>query len=120
LVGSGKPNLVFASVTYCAASTPWEERKGLEQIAQTVAGNIHANSDGLPEPTVIAALMNDYLTGYLGATGVVAALAEREEKGGYWHVGVSLTRCAMMGSNLVEPRDAEQYAPVTMSDLTTP
>ncbi len=111
------PNLVLARVSAYAIGTPWEERTGLEQIAQSVAGNIHANSEGLPEPTVIAALMNDYLTGYLGAIGVVAALSEREENGGYWNVDVALTRCAMMGSSLVEPLDAEEYAPVTMEDL---
>lgn len=111
------PNLVRAEVSAYAAGTPWAARVGLEQIAQSVAGIIHANSAGLPEPTVIAALMNDYLTGYLGAIGVVAALSEREEKGGYWKVGVSLTRCAMLGSSLVEPVDAEEYAPVTVDDL---
>jgi hypothetical protein len=45
------------------------------------------------------------------------ALVDREEKGGYWKVGASLTRCSMIALNFVEPRDAEQYAPVTMQDL---
>jgi hypothetical protein len=45
------------------------------------------------------------------------ALVDREEKGGYWKVGASLTRCSMMALNFVEPRDSEQYAPVTMQDL---
>jgi CoA-transferase family III len=111
------PNLVLSRVSFCAIRTPWEDRTGLEQVAQSVAGNIHANSEGLPEPSVLAALMNDYLTGYLGAIGTVAALSEREEKGGYWNVDVALTRCAMMGSSLVEPLDADEYAPVTMADL---
>jgi crotonobetainyl-CoA:carnitine CoA-transferase CaiB-like acyl-CoA transferase len=109
------PNLILARVS--ASGTPWQNRVGLEQIAQSVAGNIHANSAGLPEPTVIAALMNDYLTGYLGAIGVIAGLSEREEKGGYWNVEASLTRCAMMGSSLVEPVDGEEYAAVTVDDL---
>jgi crotonobetainyl-CoA:carnitine CoA-transferase CaiB-like acyl-CoA transferase len=111
------PNLVLARVLTYAISTPWEDRVGFEQIAQSVAGNIHATSEGKPEPTVVPALMNDYLTGYLGAIGVVAALSEREEKGGYWNVDVALTRNAMMASSLVEPLDAEEYAPVTMQDL---
>jgi hypothetical protein len=72
----------------------------------------------LTDPTLISVLLNDYLTGYLGAIGVITALAEREEKGGYWNVGVSLTRCAMMATTLVEPLDAEQYAPVALPDLT--
>jgi crotonobetainyl-CoA:carnitine CoA-transferase CaiB-like acyl-CoA transferase len=116
-LGEINPNLILARVMAYAISTPWQQRVGLEQIAQSVAGNIHATSEGKPEPTVVPALMNDYLTGYLGAIGVVAALSEREEKGGYWNVDVALTRCAMMGSSLVEPLDAEEYAPVTMQDL---
>jgi crotonobetainyl-CoA:carnitine CoA-transferase CaiB-like acyl-CoA transferase len=111
------PNLVLAHLSAFAHGTPWGNRVGFEQVAQSVAGNIHANSKGLPEPTLIAALMNDYVTGYLGAIGVVAALSEREDKGGYWNVATSLTRCAMMASTLVEPLDAEEYAPVTTEDL---
>ena len=111
------PNLVFAGVSYAAPSTPWETRKGFEQIGQAVTGLMHANSEGLAEPTVISVLINDYMTGYLGAIGTVAALAEREEKGGYWNVGASLTRCGTMATSLVEPRDDEQYAPVTIEDM---
>jgi crotonobetainyl-CoA:carnitine CoA-transferase CaiB-like acyl-CoA transferase len=44
--------------------------------------------------------MNDHLTGYLLAIAVVAALAEREEKGGYWRVDTSLTRCSTFGTEL--------------------
>src|SRR5262249_30536012 len=66
---------------------------------------------------VTPALMNDHLTGYLMAIAVVAALAEREEKGGYWRVDTSLTRCSTFGTELVEPVDAEQYAPISVQDL---
>jgi crotonobetainyl-CoA:carnitine CoA-transferase CaiB-like acyl-CoA transferase len=111
------PNLVFAGITYCTAGTPWEGRRGLEQIAQAVSGLVHVHSEDEPEPNNISVLINDYLSGYLGAISAVAALAEREEKGGYWKVGTSLTRCAMLATGLVEPRDAEQYAPVTMKDM---
>lgn len=111
------PNLIIEQTSYAAPGTPWEDRRGLEQIAQAVTGLQYANSEGLPEPNVISVLINDYLTGYLGAIGVVAALSEREESGGFWRVGASLTRCSTLATSLVEPRDAEQYAPVTMQDL---
>ena len=61
--------------------------------------------------------MNDHLTGYLLAIGVVAALAEREARGGFWHVATSLSRCSMMGTELLGPVDAERYAPITEQDL---
>jgi crotonobetainyl-CoA:carnitine CoA-transferase CaiB-like acyl-CoA transferase len=111
------PNLVYCAASFAVPGSPWESRRGLEQIAQAVSGVMHANSEGLDEPTYISVLINDYLTGYLGAVSAVAALAEREEKGGFWKVGASLTRCATMAASLVEPRDAEEYAPVTMQDL---
>ena len=96
------PNLVFVGVSYAAQSTPWQARKGFEQIAQAVTGVTHASSERLSEPTVISVLINDYLTGYLGAIGALAALAEREEKGGYWNVGASLPQVSL---NLATPRN---------------
>jgi hypothetical protein len=111
------PNLIYTGVSYCPAATPWADRKGFEQIGQAVSGLMHVHSEGMPEPTVISVLINDYMTGYLGAIGAVAALAAREEKGGYWNVGASLARCATMATSLVERPDTEQYAPVTMADL---
>ncbi|MEI9996745.1 MAG: CoA transferase [Rhizomicrobium sp.] len=111
------PNLVYTSVAYCAAGTPWQGRRGFEQIAQSVSGMMDANSDGLPDPTVISVLLNDYLTGYIGAIGTIAALSEREVKGGFWNVEAALSRCATMATEFVQPREAEQYAPLTMRDM---
>ena len=45
------------------------------------------------------------------------ALAEREEKGGYWKIAASLTQTGTFATELTDPRDAEKYAPVTMDDL---
>ena len=113
------PNLIYASESYASLGTPWAGRRGFEQIAQAVSGAAHVHSDGLglEAPTVTPALMNDHLTGYLLAIAVVAALAEREEQGGYWPVDTSLTRCSTFGQTLVEPVDDEPYAPITEQDL---
>jgi len=48
---------------------------------------------------------------------VVAALAEREAHGGFWRVATSLSRCSMMGTELLGPVDAERYAPISEQDL---
>jgi crotonobetainyl-CoA:carnitine CoA-transferase CaiB-like acyl-CoA transferase len=111
------PNLVYAKLDFAAPGTPWGDRKGFEQIAQAVTGVIDTHSKGLAEPTVVAALINDALTGYLLATGVVAALSEREEKGGYWNVGGYLTRCSAEAATFAKPGDTEEYAPVTIQDF---
>ena len=86
---------------------------------QAVTGTMHVHSEGLglEAPTVTSGLMNDHLTGYLVAIGVVAALAEREQQGGFWRVEGSLTRTSMLGNELLEALDDEPYAPVTMQDL---
>ena len=39
----------------------------------------------------VTALLNDYITGYMGAVGASAALVKRATEGGSWHVTVSLT-----------------------------
>jgi len=113
------PNLVFAQEHFAPPGTPWETRRGFEQIAQSVTGVIHLHSEGLglKEPTVVPALMNDHVTGFLYAISVVAALAEREEKGGFWNADATLTRCSTLATNIVEPLDAEKYAPITVQDL---
>jgi len=113
------PNLVYAPESWAPPGTPWAERRGFEQIAQAVTGTIHLHSEGLglQAPTVVPALMNDHVTGWLLAIAVVAALAEREEKGGFWHVDTSLIRTSMLGNELVGSVDDEPYAPVTVQDL---
>lgn len=111
------PNLVRASLSCFPIGTAWGERPGFEQIAQAVSGTIHVHSQGMAAPTVVPALINDYLTGYLVAIGVVAALAEREQRGGYYHVAASLSRCSTLAPSLVAPLDAEPYEPVRMKDL---
>jgi crotonobetainyl-CoA:carnitine CoA-transferase CaiB-like acyl-CoA transferase len=113
------PNLIYAPESWASPGTPWAGRRGFEQTAQAVTGAMHVHSKGLglEAPTLVPALMCDHLTGYLLATAIVAALAEREEKGGYWRVDSSLTRCSTFGTEFVEPVDAEPYAPISVQDL---
>lgn len=111
------PNLVRASLSCFPLGTAWAERPGFEQIAQAVSGTTHVHSTGMEAPTIVPALLNDYLTGYLVAIGAVAALAEREQHGGYFHVAASLSRCSSLAPTFAEPLDAEPYEPVRMQDL---
>jgi len=48
----------------------------------------------------VTGLINDYITGYMGAIGAIAALVKRATEGGSWHVTVSLTRTAMWCGSL--------------------
>ena len=52
--------------------------------------------EGSPErPKLLPAAANDYTTGYLGAYGVLLALARRAREGGSYHVRVSLCQSGM-------------------------
>ena len=74
-------------------------RKGLgwEQVAQAVTGICHTYGEAIDagQPKLVFAPMCDYLTGYLGALGVMLALARRAKEGGSYEVNVSLCQSAM-------------------------
>jgi crotonobetainyl-CoA:carnitine CoA-transferase CaiB-like acyl-CoA transferase len=61
-------------------------------------------------PTLV---LNDYVAGYLGAAGVLAALRRRAREGGSYHVRVSLSRAAMWYMTL-------GFLPNTSFDATAP
>jgi crotonobetainyl-CoA:carnitine CoA-transferase CaiB-like acyl-CoA transferase len=66
----------------------------------------------------LTGLINDYITGYMGAIGAIAALVKRATEGGSWHVTVSLTRTAMWcGSlGLVDPTLAGSHDDHSLRD----
>lgn len=104
-----RPGIVVVSINCYGHEGPWAERPGWEQLAQTVTGVAHEHG-GEEEAAVVPAAVTDYTTGYLGALGVLRALARRATEGGSWHVRVSLARTAMWLQSL--PR-----APVSRQPL---
>lgn len=89
-----RPGIVYVSLSCYGESGPWGERGGWEQLAQSVTGMAVAQG-GADNPTVSPVYPNDYITGYLGAYGALAALLRRAKEGGSYHVRVSLCRSAM-------------------------
>ncbi|MFT5445638.1 MAG: crotonobetainyl-CoA:carnitine CoA-transferase CaiB-like acyl-CoA transferase [Gammaproteobacteria bacterium] len=87
-----RPGIVYLTVSCYGLDGPFRERAGWEQVAQTVSGICHEGSD--QGPALLPAAANDYTTGYLGAYGVLLALARRARDGGSYHVEVSLCRSA--------------------------
>ena len=65
-------------------------------------------------------VMNDYIAGYLGTAGVIAALRRRAREGGSYHVRVNLTRCAMWFMSLGQVDEAELADPGPESRLGPP
>jgi len=88
-----RPGIVTLSISCFGADGPFSRRAGWEQIAQTVTGICHEGGDD--SPALLPGAACDYTTGYLGAYGVLLALARRAREGGSYHVRVSLCQSGM-------------------------
>lgn len=92
-LASMRPGIVNLSISCFGTDGPLSHRAGWEQVAQTVTGICH---DGHQDrPGLLPAAACDYVTGYLGAYGVLLALARRAREGGSYHVQVSLCQSGM-------------------------
>jgi crotonobetainyl-CoA:carnitine CoA-transferase CaiB-like acyl-CoA transferase len=124
-----RPGIIYVSLRCFSWDGPWRDRPGFDMEALTVTGYTMAEgsgghpafseSYGMPAgpanapafpPTLV---LNDYIAGYLGAAGVIAALRRRAREGGSYHVRVSLSRAAMWYASL-------GFFPATDFDATKP
>lgn len=88
-----RPGIVCCSISCYGADGPFSHRGGWEQVAQTMTGICQ---EGSPDrPKLLPAAACDYATGYLGAYGILLALARRAKEGGSYHVRVSLCQSGM-------------------------
>jgi crotonobetainyl-CoA:carnitine CoA-transferase CaiB-like acyl-CoA transferase len=99
------PGLVYVSVTCYGSTGPWAHRGGFDMNGSAASGLMTTEGSETEPRLPVTVLINDYVTGYLGAAGATAALVKRITEGGSWHVTVNLTRSAMWcGSlGLVDP-----------------
>jgi crotonobetainyl-CoA:carnitine CoA-transferase CaiB-like acyl-CoA transferase len=94
------PGLVYVSVTCYGSTGPWARRGGFDMNGSAASGLMTLEGTESEPRLPVTALINDYITGYLGAVGATAALVKRATEGGSWHVTVSLTRTAMWCGSL--------------------
>ena len=99
------PGTVLVSVNCYGPTGPWAERGGFDMNGSAASGLMTIEGSEAEPRLPVTSLVNDYITGYMGAIGASAALIKRAIDGGSWHVTVSLTRTAMWcGSlGLVDP-----------------
>jgi crotonobetainyl-CoA:carnitine CoA-transferase CaiB-like acyl-CoA transferase len=99
------PGIVYVSVNCYGARGPWAERGGFDMNGSAASGLMTIEGSEAEPRFPVTFLINDYITGYMGAVGAMAALVKRATEGGSWHVTVNLTRTAMWcGSlGLVDP-----------------
>ena len=89
-----RPGIIYVSINCYGHTGPWVERPGWEHLAQSVSGL--AKENGRPgDPKLIPAALCDNTTGYLASFGAMMALKRRMQKGGSYHVRVSLCRTAI-------------------------
>ncbi len=95
-----RPGIIVVSVRCYGWGGPWFDRGGFDMLGTAASGlAMLEGANGVPSmpPT---GLINDYVTGYMGAAGATAALLKRAKEGGSYHVTVSLARCAMWYQSL--------------------
>jgi crotonobetainyl-CoA:carnitine CoA-transferase CaiB-like acyl-CoA transferase len=115
-----RPGIIVVSVRCYGWGGPWFNRGGFDMLGSAASGlAMLEGKNGAPSmpPT---ALINDYITGYMGAAGAAAALLKRAREGGSYHVTVSLTRCAMWYQSLGLVPEAERaFARNHIQDIWT-
>jgi crotonobetainyl-CoA:carnitine CoA-transferase CaiB-like acyl-CoA transferase len=103
-----RPGLIHMRLNCYGDSGPYVNRGGWEQIGQAASGIVESNSYPRfdAEGNLVGKLsldtiqthglaICDYLSGFLGAAGILSALIKRSQTGGGYYIPMSLTRCAM-------------------------
>lgn len=110
------PGVIHVGISCYGREGPWATRAGWEQLAQSATGiaveqgafmAACAGSRRESVPRLIPAAACDFITGYLAAAGVTAALLRRIHEGGSWQVEVSLCATAMWLQSLGQLKPSE-------------
>ena len=91
-----RPGIIYVSLCAYGHHGPWAARRGFDSLVQTASGFNAAEAEafGASEPKPLPGQALDHATGYLMAFAAMAALIRRAERGGSWHVRVSLAQTA--------------------------
>ena len=71
------PGLVYVSVTCYGSSGPWAQRGGFDMNGSAASGLMTLEGTQAQPRLPVTGMINDYITGYLGAAGAAAALVKR-------------------------------------------
>src|SRR5437660_8838214 len=90
-----KPGLIHAVVVLHGEKGPWSNRPGFDEIGAAVSGlfTIEGSPTRPKQPPIVP--IADNVVGWLGTTGILAALRRRAIEGGSYRVTVSLTRTVL-------------------------
>ena len=106
-----RPGIIVVSVRCYGWGGPWAERGGFDMLGSAATGLATLEGVNTKPSMPPTGLINDYVTGYLGAAGATAALIRRAKEGGSYHVTVSLARNAMWYQSLgLIPAEERSFA----------
>src|ERR1700758_701572 len=90
-----KPGLIHAIVAMHGEEGPWSNRPGFDEIGAAVSGlfTIEGSPTRPKQPPIVP--IADNVVGWVGTTGILAALRRRAIEGGSYRVVVSLTRTVL-------------------------
>jgi crotonobetainyl-CoA:carnitine CoA-transferase CaiB-like acyl-CoA transferase len=112
-VAKKRPGVVYLSANCYGFGGPWAANGGFDMEGCSVSGitTLEGDENGPKYPPT--GIINDFVAGYIGASGVMAALRRRAREGGSYHVKISLTRAAMWYSSLgtFETKDVDSTHP---------
>jgi len=118
-----RPGIIYLTLSAYGHEGPWAMRRGYDSLVQSASGIVDEHS-GAGSPSHLPGQVLDYASGYLGAFGVMAALARRARDGGSYMVRLSLAQTAHWLRSLgrVEGDDDPRQLPdpdmASISDLT--
>ena len=82
LLAERLPGLVYVSVSCYGSTGPWARRGGFDMNASAASGLMTCEGSESEPKLPVTTLINDYVTGYMGALGATAALVKRATEGG--------------------------------------
>lgn len=104
-----RPGIIHVGVSAFGAGGPWANWAGFDPHALSVTGfSVREGSEEQPRLPATH-ILNDFVSGWLGAVGALAALRRRSVEGGSWRVQISLARCSMwfMSLGLIPKEEVE-------------
>ena len=112
-VAEKRPGIIYLSGNCYGFGGPWADLGGFDMEGCSVSGITMIEGGGERPQYPPTGIINDFVAGYIGASGVLAALRRRAREGGSYHVKISLTRCAMWysGLGLIESKDVDGSHP---------
>lgn len=93
----GNPGLVYCSVTGYGQTGPDAGLPGYDFLAQGRGGLMSITGEADGPPLKVGVAVSDLVSGLYAATGVLAALRDRERTGRGQHLDVSLLDCQVAG-----------------------